>query len=426
MVVTFELLPHLLVIVTFHYGGDMKTSPLSLIIDPNKLRIPCLITLIIWHLIWAVGSTASTADELIMIDARINGHAVRLAFETGAEYSILRNSLVERIDLKWEAPPSDVKASGGKVPMGLSEPFLFTLGEENTPDARFRIFNIPKEFIPKVDGFLAWSNVVNSILLIDAEAKKVLPLSLLPRDIDSWAESDIRDDELVLTLKLINKEGRIGSLLIDTGFADGGVQLSEERWRKWKDENKEQPFTFTAIYSSYSGLTVYETYCAENFTIGSFKISNVPVTKSSSGAELFVKDHQATLGLFALSQFEIILDGKKLKLFSKPQSNPKSEYQYNRAGAVFIPENLNSVELKAHVVESGPAYEVGIRNGDILLRIDDLDVTKWRTDPNVLPLGRFWSRPAGSTLKLSLLRNGKPLTTELELQEILPNCVVEN
>ena len=74
----------------------------------------------------------------------------------------------------------------------------------------------------------------------------------------------------------------------------------------------------------------------------------------------------------------------------------------------------------AHVAEKSPAQKAGIRNGDILLKIGGLDVTKWRTDPKVLPLRRFWIRPAGTKLELSLTRDDKPLKATVELKDIFP------
>ena len=90
-------------------------------------------------------------------------------------------------------------------------------------------------------------------------------------------------------------------------------------------------------------------------------------------------------------------------------------------GAVFVPQGDESDLLTAQVLPQSPAYQAGIRNGDVLLKIDDLDVTKWRTDPNVLPLSRFWKRPPGTKLKLSLSRNDKPFKTTVELKDIFPH-----
>ena len=82
------------------------------------------------------------------------------------------------------------------------------------------------------------------------------------------------------------------------------------------------------------------------------------------------------------------------------------------------PDDINSENLYAHVVEGSPAYIAGLRNRDILARINDLDVTKWRTDPEVLPLSRFWTAPSGTKLKLIYSRMGIQNQINVELREI--------
>ena len=94
-------------------------------------------------------------------------------------------------------------------------------------------------------------------------------------------------------------------------------------------------------------------------------------------------------------------------------------YEHNRLGAVFVPFQPNTDALVALVVDRGPAQEAGIRNGDVLLKIGELDVTRWRTDPAVLPLSRFWEQPAGTHLELTLMRGEEKLLITVRLREIL-------
>jgi C-terminal processing protease CtpA/Prc len=129
-------------------------------------------------------------------------------------------------------------------------------------------------------------------------------------------------------------------------------------------------------------------------------------------------NYEATLGLFALTRFDIVIDGKNGHLFTRAIRRPKSRYAYNRIGAVFVPRDANSNDLVAHVMEKSAAYRAGIRDGDILVRIGNLDVTKWRTDPKVFPLSRFWSQPAGTQLELSLTRDAELVKATVELTEI--------
>jgi len=132
--------------------------------------------------------------------------------------------------------------------------------------------------------------------------------------------------------------------------------------------------------------------------------------------------HLATLGLYALRRLSWAIDGRSGKLYFRSNGAPQglNTYEYNRLGAVFIPTADKGDALVARVLEGGPAYRAGLRNGDILLRINDLDVTAWRTDPRTQRPGRFWSQPAGTVLRLGLQRRDKAFDVTIVLEDIFP------
>jgi C-terminal processing protease CtpA/Prc len=76
-------------------------------------------------------------------------------------------------------------------------------------------------------------------------------------------------------------------------------------------------------------------------------------------------------------------------------------------------------DLVARVINGSPAFAAGIRNGDVLLKVGGLDATKWRTDPKVLPLSRFWEGPPGTRLELTLKRGASTFKSTPVLRQIL-------
>jgi S1-C subfamily serine protease len=78
-----------------------------------------------------------------------------------------------------------------------------------------------------------------------------------------------------------------------------------------------------------------------------------------------------------------------------------------------------SSDLVATVLGPGPAYEAGIRNGDRLLRVNERDVSGWRTDPNPMESPSSW-KPAGTKVDLTVQREGQILDVTIVLKELLP------
>jgi S1-C subfamily serine protease len=130
-------------------------------------------------------------------------------------------------------------------------------------------------------------------------------------------------------------------------------------------------------------------------------------------------DYEGTLGLAALKRLDVIIDGKEGVAYLRPKTNSPPAYDHNRLAAVFTPPDMKADGLIAHVLDGGPAYEAGIRSGDILLKGGELDVTKWRTDPAVMPLSQFWMRAPGSKLELTLKRGNDTFKKTVVLRQIL-------
>ena len=128
---------------------------------------------------------------------------------------------------------------------------------------------------------------------------------------------------------------------------------------------------------------------------------------------------EASLGLAALQRLDLIIDGDLGFAYLRPKSTPPPPYEHNRLGSVFVPSDLQGGDLLARVIAGSPAYQAGIRDGDVLLKVGDLDVTQWRTDPKILPLSRFWEGPPGTRLELTLKRGTKTSRKTAVLRQIL-------
>ena len=207
-------------------------------------------------------------------------------------------------------------------------------------------------------------------------------------------------------------------------------QTNPEQWRAWKAAHTNQPMTMAAYYTPNPGLVVSEEGWADKILLGSLPLTEVPVMEADSG-EIALHSppdaqFEATLGFAALKRLDFLIDGKRGVVWLRPKKTQPMPYWHNRLGAVFVPKDLQSDDLVAHVVIGSPAYEAGIRDNDVLLKIGNLDCTKWRTDPNVLPLSHFWNSLAGTKLELTLKRGNKKFETKAILRNILPPDSMKN
>ncbi len=357
---------------------------------------------------------AARADERLLMDARVGGKVGRFAFDSGAPDMIVFPEGVERLGLRL-VPPQTNAVSSNRIATVYTALTRFELGQ-NSFWTTFTVMGRPAYLDPGIDGLIGWLRVKRDVFRIDAAGLKVEPLTNAPDETAGWMQFRVAASRL-LTLEMPGSGSNIATVIVDTAD-DRGVSLSPRRWREWRAVNPKQPATLSAVIMPGFGVSVKEQSWAKELVFGPLTLTNVPVTEfNEAQAALGSTNNEAILGIAALKQLDLIVDGKRGIAYAQPHPGPQPPYQHNRLGAVFAPDGVD--DLTAHVADASPAAEAGIRNGDVLLKIGELDATKWQTDPAVLPLSRFWNRPAGEKLELTLKRGAETLKKIVVLRDIL-------
>jgi len=362
--------------------------------------------------------TVRAGDERILLEATINGKPARMVFDTGASDLVLFRRGAERLGLKVTEPPRDVQVAPGEVTVGRTEECDFVLGATRARTS-FRVFEPPSFLRMGVDGTVGWQPMRYNTIQIDAGQRKATWLTNAPPETATWLKFRIRRQSRVLTLEIPGQEDKQGVLTVDTGSACG-VALSPERWRAWRAAHTNQPATLLAGYMAGAGTVVTEESWAKELTFGPLALTEVPVMPANVAEQAMgAPGFEASFGLAALKRLDLIIDGALGIAYLRPRNAPPATYEHNRLGAVFAPRDMEAADLIAHVMDGSPAYEAGVRSGDVLQKVGDLDVTKWRTDPTVLPLSRFWERPPGTKIELILKRGDRTITASAVLRQIL-------
>ena len=367
-----------------------------------------LILIVSW--LWMLSGHAED-DRIIVEGAKVNGTPGRLFFDTGADRLVLFSAAVERLGLKV----SPVR--------NLWRQTLYTATEKCTVEfwgfsrrERVAVVSLPAYVHETGDGVVGWSAVADKVVVFDPLKNTVQFVSEVPKETAQWTKLKLRIWDDILALK-VSDAGRAGIIVLDTG-SPSGVGLSARRWREWRESHKSQPVTLDAFYTPGAGLVVREQAWASDFTLGPLALTDLVLEEADPVSVRQVsKRHVATLGLAALKRLDLIVDGRNAVAYLRPKTTSSPEYKHNRSGAVFVPSDEKSDTLIARVVDGGPAYEAGIRNGDILLRIGEKDVTHWRTSSNSLSV--FWQKPAGTELALTLRRSNETFKTTVTLRDIL-------
>jgi len=265
-----------------------------------------------------------------------------------------------------------------------------------------------------IDGLIGLPALQQKIWRLQCDKGTITPIPSVPKHASRWMQFDLATNVPVVALHpRIEGEGLV---YIDTG-SPLGVFLSDARWEQWLKTHPGAPKTVYAFSSpAAGGVAAGEQSWAEHIAIGDLTLPGTMVQRS----EIEWPRVEALLGMDVLSGFEIILDFHEDKIYLETHDHYRKPPPYNRLGAVFFPESVESSFLTALVLTNSPAYGYGIRNGDILLKVDDFDMTKWKHDPRYVKMKSWTTDPAGTKHNLQIRRKGKIIDCQVWTKEILP------
>lgn len=350
----------------------------------------------------------------------INGKEKAFIFDTGfgGTFGLYRPA-AESIGLKITPPPEHIQTRPGRVLLGQTEACAVTL-LGRTESVPLLVLDTPSGVQPDEAGLVGWPVLSREIVRFRpvGNEERVTIETALPRDLAGWLKVRVIHRQ-ILTLEIPAADGTPVRVNIDTG-ASSGVALQPERFRAWRKQNPGGPATLEAFWQPASGLVVREEAWAGELNLGRMLLHNVPVDEGTAdefqGAP---PDMSAVVGMAALRHMDLVVDGRNGVAYVRPSQASTAAYDHNRMGAVFVPRDIQSLDLVATVVPHSPAEQAGVRTGDVLLNIDSLDVTAWQTQPGIMPLSQFWARPPGTRLMLTLERNHQIVVLPVILQEIL-------
>lgn len=353
-------------------------------------------------------ATAQTdADDRVWVEQiRVNGNPVRMFFDSAADGVALTSDAVKRLGLKVADPPKNGLPGDTAV-------YTLDLGG-NRFQTGFGILNVPVYGELDFDWFVGWPNLNSNIFRIDAASRQITFLKSVPSTARNWSKFLIATNSGLLDLEVQHNDGTKGIITVDTGNWFG-IGLSPRLWRQWKDAHPHTPMTLRTCITPH-GFAVAEEAFADKIYIGPLQVSNVPVLKLDRNGVIAPKrDNQdAVLALAALSRLDFVVDGPHNLAYLRAKRTSHSSYTYNRLGAVFVATTEHPRQGVAMVVDGSPAYDAGIRDGDILLEVEGIRVDGWTDDW----LSKF-ELPAGTKLQFLLLRNGTNFETTAVLRGIL-------
>ncbi|MEM6719763.1 MAG: aspartyl protease family protein [Bacteroidota bacterium] len=328
-------------------------------------------------------------DGLMYIKVKMNTHEepLNFVFDTGASTAVLDEKVAERIGVKANYQQPATGASGTEMyNIALSQ--KFHIGNITLSDAHTVLVDlerIAKRGNLPIHGIIGADIMKEFVTQIDYD-QNVLRLYKNADDIQEKAGytainanldyATIPEIDLEFTLE--NGQKFKGNFLFDSG-----ANITFLLNTPFAKEKKIEDQLTKIIENKAEGLTASTSFKigkAASAKLVDFTFGEMPMEVSNSTSGVMADGGYAgILGIKIISRFNCILDYKNEKIYLQPNKTYAETFEFPRSG-ISLAKEENAIKI-SNVVTAAEAYEKGIREGDVLLEIDDViaaDVKKCR------------------------------------------------
>lgn len=367
-------------------------------------------------------------NNFILLDVRIYGILpVQLIFDTGAEHVILfkrqyTDLLQVEYDRRMRVMGSDLSREifalitrNGLVEVeGLSaRPHDMLVLEED-------YFNLDEMLGTPVAGLLGGGFFKDLVIQIDYRKRKLTLID--PRGFEPPGDHlalpvTIRTHKPYVTAEAGLQDGSVLAvdLLVDTG-AGVPVLLHNNT-----DSSLHLPATYIRGRLGM-GLGGYvEGYIGRlrNFRVGSVDFPGILTSFQDLPGHWLVDRERFRNGIIGnelLARFSVFLDYHRGQLYLRPYKHKQRPFRMDRSGLMIFAYGMDFDKFVIQdLIDGSPAQEAGIRPGDVLYRIQGLNVTELTLDG----ISEILQKKPGKVIRLEVLRDNLLLKKRIVLRDLI-------
>jgi hypothetical protein len=367
-------------------------------------------------------------NNLILVKGIVNNRLpLHFIFDTGVHTSIITDkTLGDMMDIKYDrmytmSGIGEHKQFNVYLANGISVDFSEVSGRNINMMVLEEDYLLLKNYLgTAVHGILGSELLQNLVTTIDYEHHKIIlqtPDSYKPSRRAIGIPIVINDTKpyVQLPITLVDGTKLEAKLLVDTGASHAMLlELFSDPQIKIKDN-----FIKTVLGRGLAGTVEGWIGRVNNVNIGKFSFKNVLsfFTDTNSYNKYYVlAGRNGTLGGDLLGRFSVTFDYSRQMMYFERNTTYKTPFEYNMSGFDIIGSGdlFEKIEV-VNVIEKSPAFNSGLRVGDIIIQINGLS-GKLLTVNDLNNILR--SRP-GKVIRLIVLRNNEKLHFKFQLKRLI-------
>jgi len=354
----------------------------------------------------------------IYVKATVDGKAYAFVFDTGGAASL--SSIAEKQLKLPVVATAQVSGIGNSAePMGIVVPAVASLGDARLEKGYFLVLPVAIDLGSPYEG-LQFGGVLGREFF----AQQIVTIDYAHKTLTLTNPQVFRADATATALPLTLRSGVFpnvraavdgveGSFDIDAGSPQA-LMLSE-RFAKAGGLVAKMPRTVEATPGrGVGGLTTGIAGRVDTLSLGGLVLRDpVAYVVHASGGVFSAPDLDGNIGADVLRRFAVTIDVPDKRLYLAKNGEFDTPFAFTRTGIAI--DSVSGAVIVASVMPDSPAQQAGIRRGDRLVAIDGRSAAALSPDQ----IREYWTMPAGTTLRVTVSRGGKPLDVDLTLRDLL-------
>jgi len=328
---------------------------------------------------------------LIFLSVRVNGsEPMSFMFDTGASLTIINEQSAARLGLKLRGQRRIAEASVGEGVMNLAfaKGVAIDLGNARFAPDQVGVMSLAlvEKFLGHpMDGILGGDFIRRYVCEIDYAGKaltlyepKTYHASIGGANAETLALKMIGVYPCVSArLKLPGREALDVLFGIDTGAAAAGGLILNSPFVKRHKLIESMPNVFPGFTGGLNGESQVVAGRVESLALGRTAVLNpiVGFSQATKGTLSWTKPN-GLLGSEILLRFRVTLDYSRKQMRLEPNDSLRDPFETDMSGLRFAAEGADFKTLRVIKVRpDSPAAAAGLREGDVLLSLDDQPIS---------------------------------------------------
>jgi len=342
-------------------------------------------------------------DPRLVIHALINNKPAALIMDTGSSLHALFRSFALQAGTKL------ITSYRGASMFDEETNAMITLPRGPSFKQRFIILKGGEHF--RHAGIVGWMQffAANQVVLEwDRRTAVAIPPDVVQSITHGWIEHTFATNDSQLRLPLcriqIDDVELSLPLLLDTGNATG-LSLTKKTWASVLPRLNPKKRCYSAAWVPGGGQQKFVSIVPESIRLLGAHMHGVSVSENLHHQRGTYSDEYASLGLAALSHFEVVIDGVNGKLWLKPRAVPAIREHIDLSGMLFLhSDKTEGKKYEVEILENSPAWNLGLRSGDQIIETDGLKPDYDDIDWQISVKDRLGN---GESIRLKMCRNEK-------------------